>query len=511
MDKHSPPPANDLADPVNWPEFRWLVERNADGILVVDGDGLVRFANPAAEQIFGRSRSALIGAPIGIPITAGDAAEITILRPGQPSIEAEIRVVETSWEGAPALLASVRDVTERHAYEQQLRQTQKLEAIGQLTAGVAHDFNNILTSIMGNLEIASRLTEDARMARLLGSAVRSSERAAQLIVHLLAFARKQDLAVQPVDLNPLVGIVEEIFGRTLPAEIELKRRLASDLWRAAADPTQVEVALLNLMINARDAMPNGGRLEIMTRNVPADAPDRPSGLATGNFVALSVVDTGTGMSDAVKARAFEPFFTTKEIGKGSGLGLSTIYGLMRQLGGMVTIDTALGRGTAITLYMPRDEQVENAAQTPLLQPISSSSVRRILVVDDDAAVREVVRAALESQGYAIVEAEHGHMAAELLKRGEAVSMMVTDLAMPGMRGTELANEARRLRPDMPVLFMTGFEPPGDMDGGEALLRKPFRTSDLVTRIADCLGQPRPSEQMVRQLRSQHVGLAMGQC
>jgi signal transduction histidine kinase len=477
------------------PELSWLIEKNADGILVIDHDGVVRFANSAAEKILGRSRDALVDTPVGIPIVLGQPSEITILRPGLGAIEVEIRVAETSWGGAPALLVSTRDVTARRTVEQELRQTQTLEAIGQLTAAVAHDFNNILTSIMGNLELALSSAADEHLARQLNNAVRASERATQLIDQLLAFARKQDLHIQPTDLNELVGAVEEIFARILPPALQVSRSLDDSLWMAAADPSRIEASLLNLMINARDAMPNGGALAIATRNVGTDDADRPADLPPGRFVALSVSDSGTGMSDRVKAKAFEPFFTTKEVGKGAGLGLSTVYRVLRQLGGLVTIDSALGEGTRVTLYLPRAEEFA----TP-------EAARRILVVDDDNGVREVMRLALESQGYAIVDVENGYLALDLLRSGENFGMLITDMAMPGLRGSELVAETRRLQPDLPILIITGYDP-GEIGADQPLLRKPFRAAELVARIADCLGQPPPPASAMRHLASQRVGVA----
>jgi signal transduction histidine kinase/CheY-like chemotaxis protein len=394
----------------------------------------------------------------------------------------------------------------REQAESQLLQSQKLEAIGQLTGGVAHDFNNLLTSVLGNLDLAENRVGDEAVRLLLRNAVRSAERGAELTAQLLAFARKQDLRPRPVDLNELVTGAEHILNRTLDPAVRIVRSLDPDLWPAVADPTQLELVVLNLAINARDAMRDGGGiLSIGTRNVPADAPGaRPDDLAAGvDFVALAVGDTGTGMTEEVRAKCLEPFFTTKPVGSGSGLGLSMVYGVAKQLGGTIQIDSTWQRGTVVTVYLPRAEHdapaVRQADPAPLDAAAHVGSLRnsgRILLVDDEADVREVAGTMLREHGYEVIEAEDGGAALAVLDRDVPVDLLVTDFAMPGLRGSALAVEAERRRPGLPILIITGYG--GDLampDSGFGprcpILRKPFKPADLVVKVRQCLDAAEP--------------------
>ena len=395
----------------------------------------------------------------------------------------ETRVAERTRELAEANSRLVDEAAERVRVEAQLLQAQKMEAVGQLTGGTAHDFNNLLTTILGNLELAEGRTDDPAMRKLLAAARRSAERGARLTGQLLALARRQDLRPRGIDLNVLVANAQDLLTRTIDPSVSIIPVLAPDLWPALADPTQMELALLNLAINARDAMPDGGELRIETRNLAALAPDRPADLPTdGPCVALAVRDTGCGMPPDIKARVFEPFFTTKEIGRGSGLGLSMVWGVVRQLGGTVTIDSAPGAGTSVTLFLPRADAVT-------AEPSSVSAARsvngrgRLLLVDDDDDVREITAEGLRDQGFSVTEVEGGEAALALLDGGTTVDAVVTDLAMPRMRGSALAEAVLQRNPAMPVVMVTGYGDAMALDPRVVMVRKPFRAAELA-RVID---------------------------
>jgi signal transduction histidine kinase len=402
----------------------------------------------------------------------------------------EHRVVERTIELEAANRKLREEMEERSRVEAQLLQAQKMEAVGQLTGGTAHDFNNLLTSVLGNLELVLPKIADESARTLIGNAIRSAERGATLTSQLLAFARKQDLRVRALDLNGLVSGAEDLLARALDPTIRLTQVLAPKLLPAVADPTQLELVLLNLAINARDAMPLGGTLRVETRNVPVGEAGRPDDLGDIDCVALAVSDSGTGMTEEIKARVFEPFFTTKEVGKGSGLGLSMVYGVAKQLGGTVTIDSTVGRGTCITVYLPCAPAAAADAPAPMPRPAAakqvSSAGARILLVDDDADVREVTAATLKAFGYVVTAADGGRAALALLDAGGIFDLLMTDLAMPHMRGADLAVEAQRRRPDMPVLVITGFGDPGTF-GYDAVLRKPFKGVELAAKVEERLG------------------------
>lgn len=385
-------------------------------------------------------------------------------------------------------------IAERQKVEEQLRQAQKMEAVGQLSGGVAHDFNNLLTSIIGNLDLALRKESDEKVARLLRQALTASERGARLTAQLLAFGRGQMLTTASVDINQLVSGLEAMLASTLTPAITIVQAPDARLWPALADSTQIELALLNLAINARDAMPTGGTLRITTRNVALDDPALPGDLAgaAAGYVALIVSDDGAGMTEAIAARAFEPFFTTKEIGKGSGLGLSMVYGVVKQLGGTVTLESAPGRGTTVAIYLPRAdialaELIDDPAETTL--PIDGVA-SPVLVVDDDPLVRDTTANWLREFGYDVLEADSGPSALAILEGNSKIDILVTDLVMPGMHGYALASEARLRRPGIPVILITGytgFASETGLDEREfPVLLKPFRPSELAGIMISCL-------------------------
>ncbi len=383
-----------------------------------------------------------------------------------------------------------REMLEREKAEAALAQAQKMEAVGQLTGGVAHDFNNLLTAVLASLEMISTRTTDERVRKFAINAQRAAERGARLTQQLLAFSRRQRLRPEPVDVNRLIVDMRELMIRAIGASIQLETRLAEDLPPAFVDPTQLELVLLNLTINARDAMPSGGRLSVDTFALN-ETPDELAGeLPPDTYVAMAVADTGTGMPPEVQARVFEPFFTTKEMGKGTGLGLSQVYGFVRQSGGTVRIRSAVGDGTRVTLYLPR---AEAAPVQPDVSPqaVRQTAARRatILVADDDENVRELAVAMLEELGYQVIAAEDGQVALEVIQRGEPFDLLVADVVMPRLSGVEVVQRARADGRALRVLFATGY---ADLavyrDGleGEDMIRKPYRMNELAERVKRAL-------------------------
>lgn len=388
-----------------------------------------------------------------------------------------------------------RALAERRQAEAALIQAQKIEALGRLTGGVAHDFNNLLTAIVGNLELLQvRLPQsDTDGHRLAEAAIRSTQRAARLTRQLLAFGRKQTLQLRSVDANRVIAGMDEMLHRTIGPSTLIETDFAADLWPARVDEDQLALSVLNLALNARDAMPSGGTLRIETANAPSDAPDRPGDLDRGDFVRVSVIDNGTGISPDVLGKVFEPFFTTKTPGKGTGLGLSQVYGLAKQVGGTVAIATRLGQGTAVHIYLPRADAGEAARGLPAVDGKSANSGgaadnRSILIVDDDAEVRQVAAEYLERIGFTVFEAESGPKALELLQRGGRIDLLLADFAMPEMDGAELLRRARETRPGIPALMITGYVK--DRAGLDALevdvLRKPFPLAALGARVRELL-------------------------
>jgi signal transduction histidine kinase/ActR/RegA family two-component response regulator len=378
------------------------------------------------------------------------------------------------------------EMAEREQAEAALRQTQKMEAIGQMTGGIAHDFNNLLTAVLGNIELAARRVEDGRTRNLLSGATEAAERGAKLTHQLLTFSRKQQLRLEAVDLNALVSNMRDLLFRTIGATIRIDMLLHEELWPAVVDPTQVELVILNLALNARDAMPSGGRLTIATENIVMDRASAPQiDLPQGDFIAVSVSDTGTGMSEEVLARALEPFFTTKTLGSGTGLGLSQVYGVARQSGGTVRIESKLGQGTRIWVYFPRAKSVAAPRTVETTESPRSGRQGRILVVDDDRDVRRYISTALAEFGYTVTEAINARQALDILGRGDQFDLALIDYAMPETNGKELV-KALRLRHSAPrhILFMTGYVADADdiLDeaASGAVLRKPFTVVELAS-------------------------------
>ncbi len=407
----------------------------------------------------------------------------------QQNLEAllERRVVERTVELEQANRQLAAQIVERERIQSALRQAQRLEAVGQLTSGGAHDFNNLLTVVLGNARRLQKSEADGERRRRLDMTVQAAERGAKLTMQLLAFSRRQKLEPKPVDLNETVAGMHDLLQSTMGGSVHIRVRLDDGLWPAMIDPTQIELVVLNLAINARDAMEVGGTLTVETANVTLAAPARPEQPAAGDYVMIAVSDTGTGMSDEVLAKAFEPFFTTKAVGKGSGLGLSQVYGLAKQSGGGVRIVTRPGEGTSVKVYLPRARAAATPVAAAPLRPLVDRDPKGavILLVDDDSAVREVTVGILRDLGYGVFEAGSGGAALDLLDRNAQVSLVMLDFAMPGMNGAEVAREVRARRPDLPILFATGYVDASALDGihEDQIVRKPFVERDLADRLA----------------------------
>jgi signal transduction histidine kinase/ActR/RegA family two-component response regulator len=404
--------------------------------------------------------------------------------------ELESRVEERTQELAAANRQLLGQITERERVESTLRQMQRLEAVGQLTSGVAHDFNNLLTVVLGNIgflekEFAAKGI-NGRSAQRLGYMRTAAERGAKLTDQLLSFSRRQRLDPKSLDLNETVLGMRDLLQSTMGGSINIETKHNCGLWPALVDPTQLELAILNLAINARDSMQVGGTLKVETKNATLGPPLSPEDPPPGDFVAVSVSDTGTGMTNEIRSKVFEPFFTTKEVGKGSGLGLSQVLGFAKQSGGGVCIETRLGAGTSVHVYLPRAE-AKLTELVPAPARIGAGEAFRgltILLIDDDNAVREVTRAILHELGYRVLEAGSGGAALDLIEREPKIDLMIADFAMPGMNGAEVARLAQAKRPTLPVLFVTGFADRTALAGiGEAqIISKPFIDDELAKKV-----------------------------
>ena len=505
--------------------------READNPIVFANDAFCRLTGYAREEILGRNCRFLQG-PESDPATVDRIpAAIKAREPIEVDIRNHAKDGRLFWNRlliAPVhdangdvayFFANQFDITvdrdnlaeaneklraeaaERERVEETLRQSQKMEAVGQLTGGLAHDFNNLLTGITGSLEMLQNRLSQGRLTdldRYITAAQGAAKRAAALTHRLLAFSRRQTLAPKPTDVNRLITGMEEMIRRTAGPEIATEVVTAGGLWNTLIDPNQLENALLNLCINARDAMPEGGRLTIETGNKWLDAhaaPDRD--LPPGQYVTLCVSDTGTGMPPEVIRRAFDPFFTTKPIGMGTGLGLSMVYGFVRQSGGQARIYSESGQGTMVCLYLPRQfggaETVKEAAD--LMGAPRTEQGETVLVVDDEPTVRMLVSDALRDLGYIAIEVADGAAGLRVLQSDARIDLLVTDVGLPGgMNGRQVADAARALRPGLKVLFITGYAENavlshGHLDPGMHVVTKPFAMDALATRVKELITAP----------------------
>ena len=401
-----------------------------------------------------------------------------------------------------ALNETAEAVLARERVEGQLHQSQKLEAVGQLTTGIAHDFNNLLTAIVGNLDLLRQDMQSPTAERRLSAIERAADRAATLTGQLLAFSRKQRLSPEAVDLNGLISSMTEMLRSTLGGTIRIELALRDQLWQALVDRVQIELVLLNLAINARDAMPTGGVLRISTDNVKFTAPGSSGQPSAGDHVLIAIGDTGSGMTAEVLARAFDPFFTTKEPGKGTGLGLSQAYGVVQQSGGSIRIETAEGKGTIVRIYLPRIEAAAGAAAaseapTPAAEPADRQPTK-VLIVDDDESVRVAISEMVTSLGFKVIQGENGHLALDRLAADGQIGLVIMDFAMPELNGAEVARRAREIRPDLPIIFVTGFADVESLAGEAWVLAKPFRRDSLAAKLETALSN-RPGSAVAAQL------------
>jgi signal transduction histidine kinase len=394
-------------------------------------------------------------------------------------------------------------IQERERVESTLRQMQRLEAVGQLTSGVAHDFNNLLTVVLGNISFLEKglaaIGVDGKLSQRLTNMRMAAERGAKLTDQLLSFSRRQRLEPRSLDVNEAVSQMRGLLQSTLGGSIEIEAQLGNDVWNALADPTQLELAILNLAINARDAMAGIGRLTIRTGDAKLGPPQSPEEPPSGEYVMVCVGDTGSGMTEEVRAKAFEPFFTTKDPGKGSGLGLSQILGFAKQSGGGIRLDTRLDEGTSIYIYLPRSqEEGQRSVHSEATETSNHFTGSTILLVDDDDGVRDVTASMLRDAGYVVVEAGSGGAALEVIHSGIVLDLVLLDFAMPGMNGAEVARQVQRKRPGLPFLFVTGFAHQPALTGisDAFIVRKPFVDDELNVKIRSILSSP-ASQNVVR--------------
>jgi len=370
-----------------------------------------------------------------------------------------------------------------------------------MTGGIAHDFNNLLTAVLGNLELAMRRGTDENIRRFLAGATLAAQRGAKITSQLLAFSRTQRLQTEPIDLNAVVTAMGDLLFRTIGGTVRIETILERELWRATADPSQIESIILNLALNARDAMGDGGRLTITTANVPHGDHFKPAELAPGDYMRVSVSDTGSGMTEEVLSKAFEPFFTTKPVGSGTGLGLSQVYGIAKQTGGTVAIDTRLGKGTTVTVYLPRTTASPVASPTEeVYQLPSRKHETTVLVVDDDRDVRQFAASCLESLGYQVVTAEGGRTAVQMVATEIKIDLVLIDVAMPELTGIEAMEAILKIRPRVPFLYMTGYLGSTKLPSSEhRVLKKPFTIAELAAKVEQGLvpGDGAPSGKVIR--------------
>jgi PAS domain S-box-containing protein len=491
-----------------------VLDTLVDGLVIIDRTGTIQVFNRACETLFGYTAAEAVGQNVkmlmpsaferehdrylksyldtGIRKIIGQPREVPGRRKDGSTFPMHIAVGETLSGGEPIYVGVIHDLTERNRTESELRQAQKMEALGQLTGGIAHDFNNILMVILANVDT---ILEDEAAAPAIrertGQIDRAAQRAAELTRQLLAFSRKQPLQPRATNLNDIVAATVRLIRRTLSEAITVETVLTPELWTANVDPTQLESALVNLCINARDAMPGGGRLVLATANATLDesyAAANPDA-APGAYVLVSITDTGTGIAPENLDKVFEPFFTTKEVGRGTGLGLSMVYGFIKQSQGHIRIESELGHGTTIRLHLPRLEGTSGDAPAPARDAALAGGNERILVVEDDTQVRNGVVRQLRSLGYAVDEAADGTAGlAAFAAASPPYDLLLTDVVMPGaLGGKSLADEVERRWPGTPVVFMSGYTEEaithqGRLEPGVHLLAKPFRKRDLARMI-----------------------------
>ncbi len=503
--------AADAAIQASEQRYRQLVENAQDVIFSCDAEGRLLSINRAGLELTGYAEEELIGRPVTDIVLSGSRAAVlqglAEVAEGAQQGRAEVVVVAkdgrrirlevSSWiqdgDGAPRTVQAIaRDLTGREMLEARLRQSQKMEAVGRLAAGIAHDFNNLLTAILGFADMAERPLPDESPAReAIAQIRRSGQQAAALTKQLLAFARRQILQPVVLDLNQVIGELDTILRRLLGEDIVVEQRLAADLQRVRVDLAQIQQVIINLALNGRDAMPHGGGLVIETANATLDADSQAHvSLTPGRYVTLSMTDTGHGIPEEVLQRIFEPFFTTKAMGHGTGLGLATVHGIVKQSGGEIVVRTERERGTRFTIYLPAtDAPLTQQPAAPRIESVSPPG-GTVMLVEDDEAVREFATETLRARGWMVLDAAGPRQAlAFAADPARRIDIVVTDVVMPGMSGGELAERLAILRPGVPVLFISGYADAeiigrGQLKPGRRLLQKPFTGAELCQRVAE---------------------------
>jgi PAS domain S-box-containing protein len=504
-------------------KLRGILESAVTAIITIDDRGLVESINPATERLFGYNAAELIGQNVKVlmpePYKAehdgyianylqtavrkiiGIGREVSGRRKNGTTFPLHLSVSEFSANGRRYFTGMIHDLSDRKHVEEALReserrlaQAQKMEAVGQLTGGIAHDFNNLLTVITGNLELLDQQLDRSEHKVLIKEAHDAAILGSKLTDQLLTFARRRHMDAQVIPLNDHVIGTTDMLRRTLGEDVMLSTSLARNVWSIRADPGQFQSAIINMAVNARDAMPQGGKLVVETRNIVLDSDhaDFHPELKPGEYVQFSISDTGAGMPPDVRDRVFEPFFTTKEKGRGTGLGLAMVYGFVKQSGGHITIYSEVGHGTTFNLYFPRADGATAVVPAKTKRASDPEASETILVVEDDERVRRLTITRLKLIGYQVLEASDGPQALDILTRGHPVDLVFTDLIMPGgMSGREVAVRARKLKPGIKVLLTSGYAE--ELVHGEDLERerlrvlgKPYRQADLVSALREVL-------------------------
>jgi PAS domain S-box-containing protein len=509
-------------------QFKLGLTRSSDAIFLTTPDGAITYVNPAFEELYGFSSEEVIGKTPRVlrssaqdptfyerfwqKLAANEVVHVEMINKAKDGtlvhVDATVNPILDDQGTRIGFLAIQRDITERKEaderhdrLEAQLRASQKMEAIGSLAGGIAHDFNNLLSVILSYAGFAlSSLREGDPLRDDLLEVKKAGERAAALTHQLLAFSRKQVLLAVPLDLNEIAVGIEKLLRRVIGEDVELSLVLAPDVGLTLADRGQIEQVLMNLAVNARDAMPAGGRLTIQTSNVELDEEQASAAaMAPGPYVLLTVADTGCGMDEATRARIFEPFFTTKQVGKGTGLGLSTVYGIVKQSGGNIEVQSTPGQGTSFTIHLPRSRSaVAAASRTAPPRSPGFIGTETILVVEDELAVRKLVERILRADGYTVLTAADGAEALQICDAHEGeIHLVLTDVVLPQMSGKAIAERLVRHRPQIRVLYMSGYSGEaiaqrGVLEAGVALLAKPFSPTALTSKVREVLDQEWPS-------------------
>jgi PAS domain S-box-containing protein len=477
--------------------FRRLVESSPDALLLIDVAGCkVLDANPAAAALYGIEASQVVGlSPDALGLTtAGSAPHVELhKRADGTQFWAETRAIELAIDEVPVRAVSVRDVSareqaaqERHELEERLRLSQKMDAIGRLAGGVAHDFNNLLTVILAHIDfLTPKYAPETPTGQELAGIENAAQRATALTRQLLLFSRRKRAEAGVVDLNTVVGDVRKLLDRVIGEHVKVQVTTQAGLWKVCADADQLAQVLLNLMVNARDAMPQGGEVQIETRNQEVTEGRALHGgeLQPGRHVVVSVRDRGIGMPPEVMGRLFEPFFTTKEQGRGTGLGLATVYGIVQSAGGCIEVASAVGQGSTFSVYLPATS-AGTAAETAPAAQVSPSRGETVLLVEDEDPIRALLARTLQGSGYRVLLARDGHEALDVARSAEHIDLIVTDIVMPRLGGLDLARELASSRPSLPVLFLTGYtdSPPPALDERKGFLQKPFSSRALLVEM-----------------------------